>query len=177
MVGMNPRQTVLYLLHRYFYRGLCVFLSLALLIGFLAPFCIRWIYGGEIMHVQPNLIGIEGTMPIEQLERLTFGITGKDPWLRYVDPSGRSLMGGHPAISTESLPAGHRIFTLLDTASFPPGVRRYAKADFQSRIGESDGDGLLGSSATDRGTALWEGRRHVEICALLVRSIYRCAEN
>ncbi|KAL8689941.1 MAG: hypothetical protein Q9218_004503 [Villophora microphyllina] len=101
--------------------------TITLCLGFLAPFCIRWIFGGEILEVRPDLIGIEGTIPIEQLERMAFGITGKNAWLEYRDFSGRlssrngyTWTGDLSTIHPPSLPAGHRIFTLLDTASFPP---------------------------------------------------------
>lgn len=113
-----------YMIHYFvLIRRVAVVLYLGL--SFVAPFCMRWIYGGQMMEVQPHLIGIEGTMPIEQLERMVFGIVGGGHgWLRYSASSGRlcpresqSRTGAPTTIHPESLPAGHRVFTLLDTAS------------------------------------------------------------
>ena len=108
------------------YLGLCQWITIRLYLGLglVAPFCMRWIYGGQIAEVQPHLIGIEGTMPIEELERMAFGIVGGQGWLEYSASSGRLCArdsqprtGLPPTIDPQSLPAGHRVFTLLDTAS------------------------------------------------------------
>ena len=89
--------------------GLVITISIYLGLSFVGPFCMRWIYGGQIVEVQPQLIGIEGTMTLEQLERLAFGTVGEHGWLEYSASSGRFDPG--------SVPAGHRVFTLVDTAS------------------------------------------------------------
>ena len=99
-------------------------LNMYLTLSFIAPFCIRYIYSGQILQIQPYLIGIEGTMPIEQLERLAFGTSTKPGRLEYTASSGtlcsrdpHTRRGVAPTIDLESVPAGHRIFTLLDTVS------------------------------------------------------------
>ena len=99
-------------------------LGIYLLLSFIAPFCMRFVYCGPMVEVQPHLIGIEGTMPIEQLERLAFGSATKPGRLEYTavsdslctrDPHTRK--GAAPIIDPATLPAGHRVFTLLDTVS------------------------------------------------------------
>ena len=44
-------------------------ISMFLGLNFAAPFCMSFVYGGQSLEVQPCLIGIEGTMPIDKLER------------------------------------------------------------------------------------------------------------
>lgn len=99
-------------------------LEIYLLLSFIGPFCMRIIYSGPILEVEPHLIGVEGTMPIEQLERLTFGTATKPGRLEYTAFSGplcsrdpHIRKGIAPAIDPDTLPAGHRVFTLLDTVS------------------------------------------------------------
>ncbi len=106
------------------YSGLGLRITTSVCFGLSLPFCMRWMYGGQIVEAQPQLIGIEGTMPLKQLERLAFGTVGGHRWLEYSASSGRSCSrdsqtqtGVPPTIDPGSLPAGHRVFTLLDTAS------------------------------------------------------------
>ena len=100
-------------------------------LGFIAPFCLRWIYSGPLVEISPHLVGIEGSMPIDQLERLVFGTVAGHGRLRYSESStilysqGNSQIhrGGRKlTIDPESIPAGHRLFTLLDTASPPEDI-------------------------------------------------------
>lgn len=112
------------ILYYYSALGLRITIGVSLGLSFVAPFCMRWIYGGQIVEVQPHLVGIEGTMPIEQLERISFGTVGGHGRLEYSASSERlcsrdtlTRTGLSPTIDPQSLPAGHRIFTLLDTAS------------------------------------------------------------
>lgn len=69
-------------------------------------------------------IGIEGTMSIEELERVAFRTATKPGRLEYAASSGtlcsrdsQTRIGVAPTIDSERLPAGHRVFTLLDTVS------------------------------------------------------------
>ena len=105
--------------------------SFYLSLSFIAPFCLRWIYSGPLEEISPHLIGIEGSMPINQLERLVFGTVAGHGRLRYsasstiLDSQGNSQMhrsGRLPTIDSNSIPAGHRVFTLLDTASPPEDI-------------------------------------------------------
>ncbi len=100
--------------------------SLYLSLGFIAPFCLRWIYSGSLAEISPHLIGIEGSMPIDQLERLVFGTVAGHGRLRYSASSTIPHSQGNtqmhrsermPTIDPQSIPAGHTVFTLLDTVS------------------------------------------------------------
>ena len=120
--------------------GLRGTISFYLGLSFVSPFCMRWIYGGQIMEVQPHLIGIEGTMPIEQLERLAFG-TGGHGWLEYSASNERlcsrdsqTRTGIPPTIDPQSLPTGHRVFTLLDTVSSQSHIISSAKLTLLVRV-------------------------------------------
>ena len=98
----------------------CVCLGLS----FLAPFWMRWVYEGKLLEVAPRLIGIEGTMPIDQLERIAFGTVAGHGRLQYSASSGslcsrnsQTRTGVPQMMDPDSLPAGHRVFSLLDTVS------------------------------------------------------------
>ncbi|MCJ1451119.1 hypothetical protein MMC28_001454 [Mycoblastus sanguinarius] len=108
----------------YFWLGFKVTTTLYLSLSFIVPFWMRWIYGGQLVEISPHLIGIEGTMPIDQLERMALGTVAGHGRLQYSASSGilcsrnsQTRTGVSPTIDPESLPAGHRVFTLLDTAS------------------------------------------------------------
>ena len=99
-------------------------------LGFITPFCLPWIYSGPLKKISPHLIGIEGDMPINQLEKLVFGTIAGHRRLQYstsmrLDSQSNSQMHrgeGLPTIGSESIPAGHRVFTLVDTASPPEKI-------------------------------------------------------
>lgn len=110
--------------------------NIYLTLSFIAPFCMRYVYSGQMLQVQPYLIGIEGTMPMEQLERLAFGTATKPGRLEYTASSGtlcsrdpQSRNGVAPTIDSGRVPAGHRIFTLLDTVSPSEAISR-ARTDY-----------------------------------------------
>jgi hypothetical protein len=93
-----------------------------LVVGFFAPFCMWYIFNGAVQEVQPWLIGFEGTMPIEKLESIVFGNHAER--LEYTASSGLlcsrdnlTRRGIAPVIEPEAIPAGHSIFTLIDTVS------------------------------------------------------------
>lgn len=124
MRDVHAGDSILDRIWHYSRLGFTITISLYIGLSFVAPFCMRLIYGGEIVEAQPQLIGMEGTMPLKQLERLAFGTVGGHGWLEYSASSGRlcprdsqTRNGVSPTIDPGSLPAGHRIFTLLDTAS------------------------------------------------------------
>lgn len=93
-----------------------------LILGFLAPFCMSFVFKGEVQEIQPWLIGFQGTMPIEQLESMVFGNhVGR---LEYTASSGllcsrdnSTRKGIAPVIDMEAMPVGYSVFTLLDTVS------------------------------------------------------------
>ncbi len=95
-----------------------------LIVGFFAPFCMSFIFNGAVQEVQPWLIGFQGTMPIENLESIVFGnhagrldYTASSGLLCSRDPLTRR--GIAPVIDMDAIPAGHNVFTLVDTVSYP----------------------------------------------------------
>lgn len=77
----------------------------------------------QIGGAAPWLIGFEGTLPLEEIEHLTFGNSiGR---LQYSPSSGPyctgkpdERIGAEPRFNVSDLPPGHRMFTLIDTVSF-----------------------------------------------------------
>ena len=122
--------------------GLIFLGVLAIIFAFLlalgVPRSVRQLYGGKIMQSAPWLIGFEGVMPVDQLERVIFGnFQGR---LTY-EPSGTPFsererderIGKEPRWVTDSgllasvdnrppLPRGHRFFTLVDTGSLTVSI-------------------------------------------------------
>jgi hypothetical protein len=102
------------------------FLVIGILLLITAPFSVTTLYGGKIWDAKPWLIGFEGTLPIREIERLTFGnAIGR---LMYTPSSGPYCLGrANERIGKDpqekfnepgfKLPMGHRLFTLIDTVS------------------------------------------------------------
>jgi hypothetical protein len=111
-------------------------LSLLIGIGLLvyAPWAICTIYGGKIWGQSPWLVGFEGVLPIEEIERKTFGnFTGR---LSYAPSSNvfsqkqrDERVGTNPEWventslpCPEQLPPRHRLFTVIDTGSMTVSI-------------------------------------------------------
>lgn len=106
-------------------RGIGAFL---LVIGILllvsAPWSVTVLYGGKVWGATPWLIGFEGTLPLEEIEHMTFGNSiGR---FTYTPSSGsycskmvHERIGADPSVNFGKLPRGHRLFTLIDTVSSP----------------------------------------------------------
>ncbi|KAK6605525.1 hypothetical protein ACHAPF_007202 [Botrytis cinerea] len=98
------------------------FLVLGLIILLSAPFAVLILYGGKVWGATPWLVGFEGTLPLDQIETLTFGNSiGR---LQYTPSSGpyctrkeNERIGGEPQFNVSDLPLGHRFFTLIDTGT------------------------------------------------------------
>jgi hypothetical protein len=102
------------------------FLVIGILLLITAPFSVTTLYGGKIWGAKPWLIGFEGTLPIHEIERRTFGnAIGR---LMYTPSSGPYCLGrANERIGKDpqekfnepgfKLPKGHRLFTLIDTVS------------------------------------------------------------
>lgn len=101
-----------------------LFLIIAIILLLAAPFSIQRLYGGKVWGAQPWLIGIEGTMPIDEIENLAFGnATGR---LMYSPSSGpfckrddKERLGLDPEGQFPDVPHGMRLFTLVDTVFAP----------------------------------------------------------
>jgi hypothetical protein len=97
-------------------------LVVGIILLILAPWSIATLYGGKVWGAKPWLIGFEGTLPIDEIERITFGNSiGR---LMYTPSSGPycsrrpdERIGTDPTPKFAKLPQGHRLFTLIDTVS------------------------------------------------------------
>jgi hypothetical protein len=114
-------------------RGIGIFFLLLSLILILSlPWSIVSLYGGKVWGAAPWLIGFEGTLPITEIEHMTFGdAIGR---LSYAPSSSLyqckddgERIGKGPAWIEESapkpeLPRGQRFFTLIDTGTLTVNV-------------------------------------------------------
>ncbi|KFY47502.1 hypothetical protein V495_01940 [Pseudogymnoascus sp. VKM F-4514 (FW-929)] len=118
-----------------------------LMVGFVTPFLLPFIFEGEVDEIQPWLIGFQGMIPIEQLESLVFGnYAGR---LNYSASSGLlcsrdtlTRKGVAPTIDMDTIPTGHQIFTLLDTGSLTVTIFSAARPPTVALICGSEG-GML----------------------------------
>jgi hypothetical protein len=98
------------------------FLTIGILLVILAPWSVTTLYGGKVWGAKPWLIGFEGTLPLHEIERLTFGNSiGR---LMYTPSSGaycsrrdEERIGADPSSNFGNLLKGQRLFTLIDTVS------------------------------------------------------------
>jgi hypothetical protein len=101
------------------------FLFVGIVLLIMSPWSVTTLYGGKVWGAKPWLIGFEGTLPIDEVERLTFGNSiGR---FTYTPSSGpycsRRLderVGTDPSPNLGKLPQGYRLFTLIDTVSLLP---------------------------------------------------------
>jgi hypothetical protein len=111
-----------------------VLLLLGIFLILASPWTVMTVYGGKVWYAVPRLIGFEGTLPIHEIESITFGnVIGR---LKYA-PSGSLLasksrherVGQEPTwIADGSSPPpgsvldGQRLFTLIDTGTMTVNV-------------------------------------------------------
>lgn len=110
-----------------------ILLVIGLILVFAAPWSVKMLYGGKVWGHSAWLIGFEGTMPIKDLERMTFG----DEANRFSYAPSSSLLGQRdneervgrgpdfvekPGSPIPPLPPGHRLFTLIDTGTMTVSV-------------------------------------------------------
>jgi hypothetical protein len=107
------------------------FLAIGWLLLLAAPWSIVTLYGGKVWGADPWLIGFEGVMPINSVERALFGnararLRYAPSSNEYVRPEQTERLAGEPDFVTDAnaladvqraLPAGYRLFTLVDTGS------------------------------------------------------------
>lgn len=113
--------------------------TLAILFAFVlalfAPISVRRVYGSSVMQSTPWLVGFEGTMPIENLERIVFGnyvrrLTYEPSSTPFCDRDPDERIGQEPLFVTDRsakdarlcLPKGHRLFTLVDTGALTVSI-------------------------------------------------------
>ncbi|KAL3423873.1 hypothetical protein PVAG01_05620 [Phlyctema vagabunda] len=120
-------RTATYRLYNIMYHFVIGTLLPSLFFGYTAPFYLPLAYGDQVEEAQPFLVGLQGVLPIAELERLAFGnSTGR---LRYAT-SARYLCSPDPldqpdiapALDVRRVPEGHVVFTLLNTGSMTVSI-------------------------------------------------------
>ena len=107
----------------------CAFVAVGIVLSAFGPPAVRRLFGGAVLRTSPHLVAFEGVMPIRDLERIVFGNVNNrlsyepssSPFiLHHRNPERRE--GMEPSWITDSpgqpdlpIPAGHRLFTLVDT--------------------------------------------------------------
>lgn len=113
---------------------------LALLIALAAPLAVRTVVGGRVTESAPWLVGLEGVLPIAELERTIFGncidrLSYEPSSTPYCEREPDERLGKEPrwiakCLNKEktkedqppALPARHRFFTLVDTGALTVSV-------------------------------------------------------
>ncbi|KAI0447879.1 hypothetical protein F4803DRAFT_558569 [Xylaria telfairii] len=122
-------------LRTYLKWAIGAFFFTAIFLSLFGPVSVRRLYGGQVLQSASNLVGFEGVMPIDKLERLIFGNNnGRLTYEASSTPIGtdwrdRDLrVGNEPDWVKEGrpeayeLPEGHRLFTLVDTGSLTVNI-------------------------------------------------------
>ena len=122
-------------LHYYLKWAIGAFFFTAIFLSLFGPVSVRRLYGGQVLQSASNLVGFEGVMPIDKLERLIFGTNnGRLTYEASSTPIGMNWrdhdlrVGNEPGWVKESrpeacvLPEGHRLFTLVDTGSLTVSI-------------------------------------------------------
>ncbi|KAI8625764.1 hypothetical protein F5Y19DRAFT_466937 [Xylariaceae sp. FL1651] len=109
---------------------IAAFFFTAVFLSVFGPLSVRRLYGGQVLQSTSNLVGFEGVMPIDKLERIIFG--NNNGRLNYEASStpicanwrdNDLRVGKEPDWVTQGrpedchLPEGHRLFTLVDTGT------------------------------------------------------------
>lgn len=105
-----------------------IILVIGLILTLAAPWSVKALYGGKVWGNSAWLVGFEGTMPIKDIERMTFGDEANR--FSYAPSSSRLCklsevervglgpdFAERPGSPLPPLPPGHRLFTLIDTGS------------------------------------------------------------
>jgi len=123
-------------IHKWLGYGVLFFFLVGTTLSLLGPLSMRILYGGITLSPAPHLVGFEGTMPVDKLEKLIFG--NDDGRLNY-EPSSSILAlpyrdenerrGSEPewVKDARSNPAptllpGQRLFTIVDTGNMSVSV-------------------------------------------------------
>ena len=113
-------------------------LCFSLLLALTAPAAVRRLFGGKITKSAPWLIGFEGVMPLQELEKTIFGnargrLIYEPSSTPFSEREPYERLGREPAWVTEHndpqstnqpppLPHGHRFFTLVDTGELSVSI-------------------------------------------------------
>lgn len=150
--GANPDR-----LYTYLGGIIAIFIGVGLLLACLAPHAVLRLFGGAVLETAPHLVGLEGTMPIDQLEKMIFGdsqgrltyepsstpfgFDNRDPELRL----GREpawIRDSRPEDASPPIRKGHHIFTLVDSGNLTVSIFQAKKPPTVALICGAEG-GML----------------------------------
>ena len=143
----------------YTYMGgiIAVFIGVGILLACLAPHVVRRLFGGAVLEAAPHLIGLEGTMPKERLEKMIFSdFQGRLTYEPSSPPFGfdhhnpKLRIGRAPAWIRESRPEDssppilkeHHIFTLVDIGNLTVSIFQAKRPPTVALICDAEG-GML----------------------------------
>lgn len=124
-------------LHIHLVAVITIFLGMGLLLACLAPHAVLRLFGGQALESTPHLVGLKGTMPINQLERMIFStsqgrltyepssipftLKNRHPELRLgLEPPW--VRDSRPDLADPPILAQHHIFTLIDTGNLTVSI-------------------------------------------------------
>ena len=150
--GSNPDK-----LYSYLVGIIVIFVGVGLILACLAPHAVHRLFGGQVLEAAPYLVGLEGTMPIDQLEKMIFGdsqgrltyepsstpfgFDNRDPELRL----GREpawIRDFRPDQASPPIYPDHHIFTLVDTGNLTVSIFQARKPPTVALICGAEG-GML----------------------------------
>jgi hypothetical protein len=116
--------------------AIMLFFLVGVLLSFVGPACCKHLFGGRVTEMSPHIVGFEGTLPLQELEKIIFGNYAER--LDY-DPSSTAFSqrriterrGREPNFVTHPdefvpLPAlsspEHRLFTIVDTGNLAVSI-------------------------------------------------------
>ena len=112
------------------------FLAIGIILSCFGPRSVRRLFGGSVQQTTPHLIGFEGVLPIDELERIMFGncndrlsyepsstpFCRRDPYIRQgLEPDFVNNPAELARIEAE-LPKNQRLFTLVDTGNLTVSI-------------------------------------------------------
>ena len=144
-------------LYTYLAGIIIIFVGVGLILACLAPHAVHRLFGGQVLESAPYLVGLEGTMPIKQLEKMIFGdsqgrltyepsstpfdFDNRDPELRI----GREpdwIRDSQPDQASPPIYPDHHIFTLVDTGNLTISIFQARKPPTVALICGAEG-GML----------------------------------
>ena len=132
-----------------------IFIGMGYLLAFLAPHAVLRLFGGRVQESAPHLLGLEGTMRIDQLEKMIFGDSqgrltyepsstrfnsdNRDPRLRLGKEPDWIRDSGPPRPPIDS---DHHVFMLVDTGNLTVSIFQARKPPTVALICGAEG-GML----------------------------------
>ena len=150
--GADPDKLYIYL------AGIIIiFVGVGLILACLAPHTVHRVFGGQVLESAPYLVGLEGTMPIDQLEKMIFGdsqgrlayepsstpfaFDNRHPKLRLgTEPTW--IRDSRPDQASPPIYPDHHIFTLVDTGNLTVSIFQARKPPTVALICGAEG-GML----------------------------------